>query len=129
MGCGVSCDLGASGGRVKIPTRRLELRYKLEQELRSGTQAAETDLERACACRAIRTRVSVEGGMRDPSNLPLTVNFSEGLPPASKKSERHWCVGEGSRARFQFLTPRRHRHFRHLLEGIDRQEGRTSQGV
>ena len=36
----------------------------------------------ACACGAIGTLLSVEGGMRDSSNLPLTVNSSEGLPPA-----------------------------------------------
>ena len=38
----------------------------------------------ACACGAIGTHLSVEGGMRD--NLPLTVNSSEGLPPARYKT-------------------------------------------
>ena len=40
----------------------------------------------ACACGAIGTLLSVEGGMRDSSNLPLTVNSSEGLPPARYKT-------------------------------------------
>ena len=40
----------------------------------------------ACACGAIGTHLSVEGGMRDSSNLPLTVNSSEGLPPARYKT-------------------------------------------
>ena len=39
----------------------------------------------ACACGAIGTLLSGEGGMRDSSNLPLTVKISEGLPPASQK--------------------------------------------
>ena len=47
----------------------------------------------ACACGAIGTLLSVEGGMRDSSNLPLTVKISEGLPPASQKPEWYWHRG------------------------------------
>ena len=53
---------------------------------RSGPKCFQALMERACACRAIGTCMSVEGGMRDSSNLPLTVNFSEGLPPARHKT-------------------------------------------